>query len=72
MIQFWIIATLGLYPLKLSRVQIWTLSPRTQPRTWPVPRSAQDAARRIGSVAGPQIQCTWVPKQIADWLDEDA
>ena len=32
----------------------------------------QDAARRIESVAGPQIQCTWVPKQIAAWLAEDA
>jgi hypothetical protein len=32
----------------------------------------QDSARRIESVAGPQIPCTWVPKQIADWLDEIA
>jgi hypothetical protein len=29
----------------------------------------QDAARRIESVAGPDIACAWVPKRIQDWLD---
>ncbi|MGH6689149.1 MAG: hypothetical protein ACREF4_00490 [Gammaproteobacteria bacterium] len=28
----------------------------------------QDAARRIESVAGPAIPCTWIPKRIEDWL----
>lgn len=32
----------------------------------------QDAARRIESIAGPAIPCTWVPKRIEDWLDGDA
>jgi hypothetical protein len=27
----------------------------------------QDAARRLESVAGPQISCTWIPKRIEDW-----
>lgn len=31
----------------------------------------QDAAKRIESVAGPDIACTWVPKRIQDWLDLD-
>lgn len=29
----------------------------------------QDAAKRIESVAGPDIACAWVPKRIQDWLD---
>jgi len=29
----------------------------------------QDAARRIEAVAGPKIQCTWVPTPIQDWLN---
>jgi hypothetical protein len=32
----------------------------------------QDAAKRIESVAGPDIQCVWIPKRIQDWLDDDA
>ena len=31
----------------------------------------QDAARRIESVAGPDIKCLWVPKRIQDWLAEE-
>jgi hypothetical protein len=31
----------------------------------------QDAAKRIESVAGPDIACTWVPKRVQDWLDLD-
>lgn len=29
----------------------------------------QDAAKRIESVAGPNIRCKWIPKRIQDWLD---
>jgi hypothetical protein len=29
----------------------------------------QDAARRIESVAGPQIPCKWIPARIKDWLE---
>jgi len=28
----------------------------------------QDAARRTESIAGPKVKCSWVPKQIQDWL----
>lgn len=30
----------------------------------------QDAAKRIESVAGPDIRCNWIPKRIQDWLEE--
>ena len=31
----------------------------------------QEAARRIEAVAGPKIRCTWVPKRVQDWVEED-
>ena len=30
----------------------------------------QEAAKRIEAVAGPDISCTWFPKRIQDWLDQ--
>jgi hypothetical protein len=30
-----------------------------------------EAARRIEAVAGPNIRCTWTPKTIKDWLEDD-
>ncbi len=30
----------------------------------------QEAGRRIEAVAGPDIPCTWEPKRIEDWLEE--
>jgi hypothetical protein len=32
----------------------------------------QDAAKRIESVAGPEVRCNWIPKRIQDWLDDSA
>lgn len=32
----------------------------------------QDAAKRIESVAGPDVRCTWIPKRIQDWLEASA
>jgi hypothetical protein len=32
----------------------------------------QGAARRIESVAGPKIPCTWIPKRIEDWLQSNS
>jgi hypothetical protein len=31
----------------------------------------QEAARRIEAVAGPSIRCSWFPKRIQDWVEED-
>jgi len=31
----------------------------------------QEAARRIEAVAGPHIRCSWVPKRIEDWVEDD-
>jgi hypothetical protein len=32
----------------------------------------QDAAKRIESVAGPTIPCTWIPKRVQDWAELNA
>jgi hypothetical protein len=31
----------------------------------------QEAARRIETVAGPKIPCTWIPRRVQDWPDLD-
>jgi hypothetical protein len=31
----------------------------------------EEAARRIEAVVGPKIPCTWVPKRVQDWVEED-
>jgi hypothetical protein len=30
-----------------------------------------DAAKRIKAVAGPNIRCSWIPKKIKDWVNDD-
>jgi hypothetical protein len=32
----------------------------------------QEAARRIEAIAGPRIPCSWIPKRIEDWLDNNS
>lgn len=44
--------------------------PATGPAEVIIVNPDQDAAKRIESVAGPTIQCTWIPKNIEDWLGE--
>lgn len=46
-----------------------TRHPATGPAKVIIVNPDQDAARRIESVAGPEIPCQWVPKRIEDWLD---
>jgi hypothetical protein len=31
----------------------------------------EKAASRIEAVAEPKIPCTWVPKRVQDWVEED-
>jgi hypothetical protein len=44
----------------------------SRPRKDRVPEKTvpKKMAKRIESVAGPKIQCTWIPKKIEDWLEE--
>jgi hypothetical protein len=44
--------------------------PATGPAKVIIVNPEQDAARRIEAVAGPEIACTWFPKRIQEWLDQ--
>jgi hypothetical protein len=46
--------------------------PKTGPAEVLIVNPDQDAAKRIESVAGPEIHCTWIPKRIEDWLSKKA
>lgn len=48
-----------------------TRYPATGPAKVVIVNPDQDAARRIESVAGPKISCTWIPKRIQDWLEDE-
>jgi hypothetical protein len=47
-----------------------TRYPHTGPAKVTIVNPDQEAARRIEAVAGPDIACTWEPKRIEDWLEE--
>ena len=48
-----------------------TRYPATGPAKVFIVNPDQEAARRIEAVAGPRIPCTWVPKRIQDWLENE-
>jgi hypothetical protein len=43
---------------------------KTGPAKVTVVNPDQDAARRIESVAGPSVNCVWIPKRIQNWVEE--
>jgi hypothetical protein len=45
--------------------------PRTGAAEVVIVNPDQEAARRIESVAGPDVPCTWIPKRIQDWLEDN-
>jgi hypothetical protein len=48
-----------------------TRYPATGPAKVVIVNPDQDSARRIEAVAGPDIPCSWIPKRIEDWLNDD-
>jgi hypothetical protein len=55
----------GLYTLAIFFTASRPRKDRVPEKTVP-----KKMAKRIESVAGPKIQCTWIPKKIEDWLEE--